>query len=84
MEDVQFEKPHPEGLLKIVEQVKPAEVFYIGDVMDDCRAARAATVPFIGVVHSQNPLRAELEKLFQQEGARVVISDINELERVLP
>ena len=84
MEDVQFEKPHPEGLLKIVVQVKPAEVFYIGDVMDDCRAARAASVPFIGVVHPQNPLRTELEKLFRQEGVRVVISDINELERVLP
>ena len=84
MEDVQFEKPHPEGLLKIVEQAKPAEVFYIGDVMDDCRAARAASVPFIGVVSPQNSLRVELEKLFRQEGARAVLSDINELERVLP
>ena len=84
MEDVQFEKPHPEGLLKIVAQVKPTEVFYVGDVMDDCRAARAADIPFIGIVHPQNPLAAELEKLFRQEGARAVVFDINEVERVLP
>lgn len=84
MEDVQFEKPNPEGLLKIVEQVKAAERFYVGDVMDDCLAARAAAVPFIGVVSPQNPLAAELEALFRKGGARVVIPDINELERVLP
>ena len=84
MEDVQFEKPHPEGLLKIVEQVKPSELFYIGDVMDDCLAARAAAVPFIGVVAPQNPLAVELESLFRKGGAQAVVPDINELERVLP
>lgn len=84
MEDVQFEKPHPEGLLKIVEQVKPSELCYIGDVMDDCLAARAAAVPFIGVVSPQNPLAVELEALFRKGGAQAVVPDINELERVLP
>ena len=84
MEDVQFEKPNPEGLLKIVEQVKPSELFYIGDVMDDCLAARAAAVPFIGVVSPQNPLAAELEALFRKGGAQAVVPDINELENVLP
>jgi HAD superfamily phosphatase len=84
MEDVQFEKPHPEGLLKIVEQAKPSECFYVGDVTDDCLASRAAAVPFIGVVSPQNPLAAELEALFRQRGAQAVIPDINELERVLP
>ena len=84
MEDVQFEKPNPEGLLKIVEQVKPSERFYVGDVMDDCLAARAAAVPFIGVVSPENPLAAELEALFRERGAHAVVTDINELERVLP
>ena len=84
MEDVQFEKPNPEGLLKIVEQVQPSERFYVGDVMDDCLAARAAAVPFIGVVSPQNPLAAELEALFRKGGAQAVVPDINELERVLP
>lgn len=84
MEDVQFEKPHPEGLLKILEQVKPEEVFYVGDATDDCRAARAAGVPFIGIVAPQNPLCEELARLFRQEGAQAVISNVNELEQVLP
>jgi phosphoglycolate phosphatase-like HAD superfamily hydrolase len=84
MEDVQFEKPHPEGLLKIVAQAKPSELFYVGDVMDDCLAARAAAVPFIGIVSPQNPLAAELEALFRKGGAQAVVPDINELEQVLP
>lgn len=84
MEDVRFEKPHPEGLLKILDQLRPQEVFYAGDTTDDCRAASAAGVPFIGVVSPHNPLRTELHSLFEREGAREVISDINELERVLP
>ena len=32
----------------------------------------------------RNPLREELESLFRQKGARAVIADVNELERVLP
>jgi len=84
MEDVRREKPDPEGLLKIVEQLRPQETFYIGDVMDDCLAARAAGVQFIGVAGAENPLRAELEQIFRREGALAVIPNINELESVLP
>ncbi len=84
MEDVQREKPDPEGLLKIVEQHRPQQVFYIGDVMDDCLAAQAAGVRFIGVAGDENPLRAELEGIFRREGALTVIPSINELESVLP
>jgi len=84
MEDVEFEKPHPEGLLKILDRLKPEEPFYVGDVMDDCLAAKAASVPFIGVVPQDNPLAVELERLFRAQGARAVVADINELEQVLP
>jgi len=84
MEDVEFEKPHPEGILKILDHLKPEETFYVGDVMDDCLAARAASVPFIGVVSSDNPLAVELEALFRAQGALAVVADINELEQVLP
>jgi HAD superfamily phosphatase len=84
MEDVEFEKPHPEGILKILNQLQPSETFYVGDVMDDCLAAQAASVPFIGVVSPQNPLAIELEALFRAQGAMAVVSDINELEQVLP
>ena len=84
MEDVQFEKPHPEGLWKILERRKPSETFYVGDVMDDCMAAQAASIPFIGVVAPGKPLAAELAALFRKQGALAVIGDINDLEQVLP
>ena len=84
MEDVEFEKPHPEGILKILDHLKPEETFYIGDVMDDCLAAQAASVPFIGVVARENPLAVELETLFRAQGAMAVVADINEMEKVLP
>jgi phosphoglycolate phosphatase-like HAD superfamily hydrolase len=84
MHEVSREKPDPEGMLKIIDTVQPAEVFYVGDVMDDFRAAQAAGVPFIGVVKSGNGLRDELGDWFREQGARAVISDVNVLESVLP
>ena len=84
MHEVAREKPDPEGMLKIISQVAPKEVFYIGDVMDDFRAAQAAHVPFIGVVKAGNGLRDELGDWFHKQGAVAVISDVNELEGVLP
>ncbi|MDE3196996.1 MAG: HAD family hydrolase [Acidobacteriota bacterium] len=44
-------KPHPEGLLRIMTSVPHNRVWYIGDTIDDARAAQAAKVPFIGVGH---------------------------------
>jgi len=82
MEDVRNHKPHPEGLLRAVTRVAP-QAFYIGDSIDDARCARAAAVPFIGIAAASNPRRAELAALFQAEGARTVIEDINSLEEAL-
>lgn len=84
MHEVAREKPDPEGMLRILSTVEPSEVFYIGDVMDDFRAAQAAGVPFIGVVKPGNGVRDELGEWFRRQGARAVISDVNELESVLP
>ncbi|MBI4460798.1 MAG: HAD-IA family hydrolase [Acidobacteria bacterium] len=84
MEDVQREKPDPEGLQKILAAAAPARAYYVGDAVDDCRAARAAEVPFVGVAAPANPLREDLEGLFQQGGAFAIIADVNELEQALP
>lgn len=84
MEDVVREKPDPDGLLKILSATEPREAYYIGDTMDDCRAARGAGVPFIGVAGPENPLRQELRASFHREGAFAVISDLNQLEQTLP
>ena len=83
MEDVEREKPDPQGLLKILEALAPQRAYYIGDTMDDCRAAQAARVPFIGIAGPQNPLREALRARFLEEGAWAVLSDVNGLETTL-
>jgi HAD superfamily phosphatase len=78
-DDVENGKPHPEGLLKIAAQHPGKRLLYVGDTVDDARSARAANVPFIGVVGPETPGRDEVVRLLQQEGAIQVLSDINEI-----
>ncbi len=76
-------KPHPEGLLAIRAALPHRPIWYLGDTVDDARSARAAGVPFIGVVARDHSRRAEVIRLFEQEQAVAIIDEINELERVL-
>jgi len=47
--DVQWPKPHPEGLQKVADHflVDPCEMMYVGDSQVDEVAAKAAGVPFV-------------------------------------
>lgn len=83
MAEVSNQKPAPDGLVAILASNPGAKVWYIGDTVDDARAARAAGVPFIGIAAPSNPLYLDLVFLFQEQGARAVIDDINYLEEVL-
>jgi phosphoglycolate phosphatase-like HAD superfamily hydrolase len=65
----------PEGLTP--------QAWYVGDSVDDARCARAAGVPFIGVAAAASPGREALVALFEAEGARAVVDDINSLEEAL-
>ena len=78
-DDVEKAKPHPEGLLKIAAQHPGKQMVYVGDTVDDARSARAANVPFIGVVGPETPGRDAVVALLQAEGAIAVLSDINEI-----
>jgi HAD superfamily phosphatase len=84
MEDVVHHKPDPEGLLRIVMPVPgaPRVAFYVGDTVDDARAAKAAKVPFIGIAAPSNPLYIDLVFLFHEEGSYAIVDDINYLEEV--
>ena len=82
MYEVQNHKPAPDGLLRIINEAGPDKVFYIGDTVDDARAARAAAVPFIGIAAPSNPLYLDLVFLFQAECAYAIVDDINYLEEV--
>ena len=47
--DVEYPKPHPEVLLKILSafQITAQQAIYIGDSLVDAQAAAAADVPFV-------------------------------------
>lgn len=82
MDEVKNHKPAPDGLLQIVEANPGARVIYVGDSIDDARAARAARTPFIGIAAPSNPLYLDLVFLFQAEGAFAIVDDINYLGEV--
>ena len=54
-------------------------IWYIGDTVDDARAALGAGVPFVGVAAKDSPRYEELVNVLKREGALAVIHDINEL-----
>lgn len=76
-------KPAPDGLLQIREMHPDSDFRYVGDTIDDCRCAKAAGVPFIGIAAPDSYRREELVCLFQAEGAAAVFESINQLETVL-
>jgi len=82
MEDVANPKPAPDGLLRIALDHPGARLFYVGDSIDDARAARAAGVPFLGIAAPSNPRYLDLVFLFQEERAWAIVDDINYLEEV--
>lgn len=78
------QKPHPEGLLKIMAAHPGQEFWYVGDTVDDARSAQGAKVPFIGIVHAGNTRYDETVKQLREHGAIAILESINELEQVLP
>ena len=81
--DVEKEKPAPDGLLKIAGLRPSKKLLYVGDTVDDARSSRAAGVPFIGIVADSHLSRAEILRLFEEEHAIAVIENVNQIEEVL-
>jgi HAD superfamily phosphatase len=82
-EHVANPKPAPDGLLDIQRRLPDANLWYVGDTVDDARSARAAGVRFIGIAAAEHPTRTEILRLFAQENAAAVIENVNEIEGVL-
>ena len=72
-------KPAPDGLELIKQHHPGKQLWYLGDTIDDAWSARDAGVPFIGVSMKANPRHAEVTKVLQDNGAFVVLEDINQL-----
>jgi HAD superfamily hydrolase (TIGR01548 family) len=79
-DDVPKGKPAPDGLFQVARLVPGKKLWYVGDNVDDARAARAAAVPFIGVAPKFHLRYEELLQLFRSENAVTVIESINQLE----
>ena len=78
-DDVNNQKPAPDGLNIIKARHPEKTIWYIGDTVDDARAALGAGVPFVGVAAKDSPRHSELVDVLKREGAFAVIHDINEL-----
>ena len=82
-EQVEHRKPAPDGLLIIAAAVPGVEIVFVGDNIDDCRAAIGARVRFVGIASPETPCHEETRRLFEQHGAEAVLDSVNELEGVL-
>jgi HAD superfamily hydrolase (TIGR01548 family) len=84
-EDVAKPKPAPEGLLAILNGRQPAKAMYVGDNVDDALAARAAGMPFVGIVSREIEGSRARQALLRRFGAKVILGDIKELaSRIAP
>lgn len=82
-EQVNQRKPAPDGLLKILHALPGANIVFVGDNIDDGRAANAAGVPFVAVASPQMPRHQETRDLFAKLGAVDVLDSVNDLESCL-
>ncbi len=82
-EDVQHPKPHPEGLLAILNGRDPASAIYVGDNIDDALSARAAQIPFVGVLPQNGAVRAARRKQLRENGAVAILNEVRDLESQL-
>ncbi|MGH9747932.1 MAG: HAD family hydrolase [Candidatus Acidiferrales bacterium] len=79
-EDVAKTKPDPEGLIRILAGRNPSAALYIGDNIDDALAAKAAKIPFVGVLPRRSPERRHRGTRLKELGALTILGDISELE----
>jgi HAD superfamily phosphatase len=80
MDDVKRQKPHPEGLQSILRGRAPEQALYLGDNVDDAIAARAAGIPFVGVLPRGGPARKLRAPLLRRHGALAILGSAVELE----
>ena len=65
------QKPYPDGILKIVDIVRPSETYYLGDTQDDMLSAKTAEVKGIGILPPQD--KSETLKQLMSNHQPVVI-----------
>jgi len=80
MEDVgQDGKPNPLGINIAIKNIGSADALYVGDTIDDAKAAFAANIDFIGIDGGDSATRRNLHTV----GAKTIVSDVNEILELL-
>lgn len=79
--DEDLQKPNPYGIFMLMSKLKPQNTFYLGDTLDDMRAATSAKVQGIGVLTKQNK-SGEFKKLLKTNGAMVVLNNVNDIVKL--
>lgn len=83
MDDIENLKPHPDGLLRILNGRDPAKSLYLGDNVDDALSAQRAGVPFLGVLGRKGPARRARAAKLRELGALDVLYAASEAEEWL-
>jgi histidinol-phosphate aminotransferase len=74
-------KPDPYGLELAIEKLGVSSAMYVGDSIDDVRAAIGASAVPVGVV-SRGAEATEQRELLRAGGARVVLENVNDIVEV--
>ena len=80
MDDLENLKPHPEGLLRLLDGLPPRKALYLGDNLDDALSSRRARVPFLGVLPKDSEARRVRGLTLRKLGAIRILDNVNELE----
>ncbi|MFH1437556.1 MAG: histidinol-phosphate transaminase [Pseudomonadota bacterium] len=75
-------KPDPLGITMAMEKLGVKRAVYVGDTIDDVKAAKAAGIAAMGVAGASGAPE-EQKKLLEREGARWVVGSANEILEVL-
>jgi HAD superfamily phosphatase len=76
-------KPSPEGLKIILAGRDPKTALYLGDNIDDALAAKAARVPFLGILPKNEFQYRERARKFRELGALRLLERARDLEQWL-
>jgi len=82
-DDVENQKPAPDGLHIIQRTYPNRSIWYLGDTVDDARSAANAGVAFVGVSSVSAPRHEELTERLAELGAVAVLSDVNQLPQLI-
>lgn len=90
MEDWEYSKPHPRGLLRLARQFASEALVFVGDTLDDVRTARNADEEddegrYYGVGVLTGGLSGEEgRRKYGDAGSTAVVDSVNDLPRLLP